>query len=64
MIIRPGDTSRVTVSTFNATKKITSATLVFSIGTGTQMIQKSLDILLNPNEALSREFTFSAGAWS
>lgn len=64
MIIRPGDTSRIVASVFNSTKKITAATLTATIGTGSQIVKKTVDITLNPGESLSRDFDFSALDWS
>ncbi len=59
MILRPSDTSVITASVFNATKKITGTTLVLSIGTGTSQIKKTVDLTLNPGASLSRDFSFS-----
>jgi alpha-2-macroglobulin len=65
MIIRPGDTSRITASVFNSTKNITAATLTATIGTGAQVVKKTVDVTLNPGESLSRDFDFSAqNNWS
>ena len=64
-IMRPGDSTTITASVFNSTKKITGATLSILIGTGANSIKKSVDLTLNPGESLSRDFTFSSlSAWS
>lgn len=52
----PWDTTTITASAFNATKKVTSATLTLSIGTGSNLIKKEQNIILNPNESKGVEF--------
>lgn len=60
MILRPSDSSTITASVFNSTKKITGATLTAIIGTGSSVIRKNLEVTLNPNTSISRDFPFSA----
>ena len=60
MIMRPSDSTAITASVFNSTKKITAATLSLLIGTGANVIKKSVDLTLNPGESLVRDFTFSS----
>lgn len=65
MVVRPGDSSTITVSAFNATNTITRASLEIMIGTGSSVIKKTSDIILNPKESLSKKFDFEVQrTWS
>lgn len=65
MILRPTDSSRITASVFNSTKRVTPAKLMITIGTGADIISKTVDVTLNPGESVSRDFDFSVlGGWT
>lgn len=59
LILRNGDTLTATVTAFNATKRITSAEVVFTIGTGSGKIEKKSPISLDVNERKKVDFQFS-----
>lgn len=46
-IAYPGDTTTVTATAFNSTKKVTSATVTLSIGTGANILKKEQEVILN-----------------
>lgn len=58
-IVYPWDTTTIVSSAFNSTKKVTSATVLLSMGTGETFMKKEQNIVLNPGESKSVEFSFS-----
>ena len=65
MIVRPGDSSTITVSAFNTTSTVTRASLEIFIGTGSSVIKKTSDLILNPKESVAKTFDFEVqGTWS
>lgn len=58
-IAYPGDTTTITASAFNSTKKITQASIILSFGTGSSVIKKEQAVILAVNESKSVDFTFS-----
>ncbi len=59
MILRAWDTTKLTVSAFNATKKITSATLTFQIWTGSSLQKQERTLILWALESKSVDFPFT-----
>jgi uncharacterized protein YfaS (alpha-2-macroglobulin family) len=58
-IAYPGDTTTITTSAFNATKKITQATIVLTLWSGSNALQESKEVIMNPNENQWASFTFT-----
>ncbi len=63
-ILHSGDISQLGVQITHTTNKITATTLTVSIGTAPNILQKSVDIILNPHESVSRIFPLeSTSIW-
>ena len=60
MIAYPGDTFTVTASAFNATKKVTKAQVVLTVGSGTNSYQSIEEVIMNPNESKAVSFALTA----
>lgn len=56
MFLRNGDTFTATISAFNSTKRITSADVIFTLGTGSGKIEKKSPISLDVNERKKVDF--------
>lgn len=52
-----GDSTTITASAFNNTTKVTPITLTVTVGSGTNVVQRSEDLILNPTENASRSFS-------
>jgi hypothetical protein len=64
MIAYPGDTFTVTASAFNATKKVTKAQVVLTVGSGAGGYQAIEEVIMNPNESKAVSFSLTArDAW-
>lgn len=55
------DTTTITASAFNSTKKVTPVTLILEIGSGGTLYKKSETLILNPNTGLSQDFVIDIG---
>ncbi|NRH21094.1 hypothetical protein HOO68_03555 [Candidatus Gracilibacteria bacterium] len=60
-LVYGGDTTTITASAFNSTKKITPVTLSLEIGTGGILFKKSETLILNPSAGLSQDFVIDIG---
>ncbi len=49
-IAYPGDSTTITASAFNSTKKVTQATIVLTVGSGSNALQERKEVIMNPNE--------------
>lgn len=58
-IVYPGDATMITASAFNSTKKITSASVVLSLGTGATFMKKEQAIILGASESKAVDFTLT-----
>lgn len=58
-IAYPGDSITFTASAFNATKKVTKAQVVLTVWTGSNGYQEIDEVIMNPNENKSTNFSFT-----
>lgn len=58
-IAYPGDSTTITATAFNSTKKITQASVILSLGTGSTMVKKEQSVILSANESKSVDFSFT-----
>ncbi len=58
-IVYPLDTTTVTVSAFNTTKKITQADIVLTVWSWSSVFEEEQEVILNPNESQSVRFNLN-----
>lgn len=56
-IAYPGDTTTITASAFNSTKRITSTTVTLSLGTGATFVKKEQNLILGAGESKAVDFS-------